>query len=490
MIVNWLLSLATALLLLLLFPRAGFSGFSLPVLAPLALTPLIVACARESRWRWRFALGYAAGVVYWLWLCSWVQDTLARYGGVGPGVAALLVFGVALVKGLQTGVFAALAGPLLRRWYAPPCVAALWVALEWTHPYTGLEWLNLGNAAGDMSVLLRLAPVTGVWGLSFLFALMSGVIAALILRKRFASFWLVAMAGLYLLPEIPEPARGEAHALVVQPNVDGETIWTQELLETTESQLRALSVSPVTRREAVDLIVWPEMPVPLYAGDMAFTNFVGSVTATARAGVLAGVVGRTERGAPLNSALLTGADGVEISRYDKVNLVPFGEYIPWPLAGLTKKISSEAGDFAPGSKVVVSKLGEHRIGTFICYESVFPGYVRQFVAGGAEVLFNLSNDGWYGTSAARYQHLKIVRMRAAELHRWIIRATNNGVSAAIDPAGRVVRDLPEYRQAAARMPFDYRSDLTVYARFGDWFVGFCGLLGVVGLGREFVGMRG
>ncbi|HXJ44370.1 MAG TPA: apolipoprotein N-acyltransferase, partial [Bryobacteraceae bacterium] len=387
------------------------------------------------------------------------------------------------------GAFAALTGPLLRRWYAPPCVAALWVVLEWTHPYTGLEWLNLGNAADDMSVLLRLAPVTGVWGLSFLFALMSSVIAALILRKRFVSFWLLALPGLYLIPEIPEPSRGETHALVVQPNLDGDTIWTQELLETTESQLRALSISPVTRREGVDVIVWPEMPVPFYANDTAFTNFVGSVTATAHAGVLAGVVGRTDHGAPLNSALLTGADGVTISRYDKVNLVPFGEYIPWPFAGLTKKISSEAGDFSAGSQVVVSKLDGHRIGTFICYESVFPSYVRRFAAGGAEVLFNLSNDGWFGTSAARYQHLRIVRMRAAELHRWIVRATNNGVSAAIDPAGRVVRELPEYRQASVRMPFGYRTDLTPYARFGDWFVGICSLVCVLGLGRESIWTR-
>jgi apolipoprotein N-acyltransferase len=163
-----------------------------------------------------------------------------------------------------------------------------------------------------------------------------------------------------------------------------------------------------------------------------------------------------------------------VSRYDKVNLVPFGEFVPWPFGLLTQKVSSEAGDFEAGHSVVLSTVGSHRIGTFICYESVFPSYIRRFAAGGAEALFNLSNDSWFGKSQARYQHLRIVRMRAAENRRWIVRATNNGISAAIDPAGRVVAALPEYREAAGGLRYDYRSDLTFYTRHGDWFVLLCG----------------
>jgi apolipoprotein N-acyltransferase len=367
----------------------------------------------------------------------------------------------------------------MKRWYAPPVLAAIWVALEWTHAYTGFEWLNLGNAGSDLSMLLRLAPITGVWGISFAFALMSGVIAHLFLRRRGASVWLLAFLGLYLLPDIPAPVRGDANAVLVQPNIDGDVLWTPELLETVESQLRTFSASPVTRASGADLIVWPEMPVPFYETDAAFRAFLASVSEQAKAPILTGVVGRTTKGAPLNSGLLTGLNGATISRYDKTHLVPFGEFVPWPFGGLTEKISSEAGDYAAGSGVVVSKLGTHRIGTFICYESVFPSYIRQFPAAGAEVLFNISNDGWFGTSPARYQHLRIVRMRAAEVQRWILRGTNNGVTAAIDPAGRIVRSLPEYRQAAARFSYAYRTNLTFYTRFGDWFVGFCWALGLI-----------
>src|SRR4029077_5098026 len=120
------------------------------------------------------------------------------------------------------------------------------------------------------------------------------------------------------------------------------------------------------------------------------------------------------------------------------------------------------GDFAAGNRVVVSALGSHREGVFICYESVFPGYIRKFAASGAQVLFNISNDSWFGKSAARYQHLQIVRMRAAENARWILRATDNGVTTVIDPAGRVVRTTQEYVELAARFQYRYRDGETFY----------------------------
>lgn len=486
MILNWLLSIASALLLLLLFPRPLWPSLSLPLLAPIALTPVLIACSREPRWKVRLLQGYVAGIIYWFCMCSWIQGTAAQYAGVSSVVAWLLLLLFSLAKALQLGVFAALAGRVLQKWYAPPTLAALWVALEWTHPYTGFEWLHLGNAGSDLSLLLRLAPVTGVWGLSFAFALMSAVIAFVILRRRGASLWLLALAGLYLLPDVPEPAVGNATAVVVQPNLDGDTIWTTELLEDTESQLRLFSTSPVTRASGSDIIVWPEMPIPFHVTDTAFRDFLTSVSATAHAPILTGAVARTDHGLPLNAALLTGLNGETISRYDKVHLVPFGEFVPRPFATITQKVSTEAGDFAAGSNPIVSKLGDHRIGTFICYESVFPSYVREFVAGGAQALFTLSNDAWFGTTPARYQHLRIVRMRAAEVRRWVVRATNNGVSAVIDPAGRVVKSLPEFRQAAARMPFAYRTDLTFYVRFGDWFVWCCWLLCALAFGGSWI----
>ncbi len=471
MILNTALAIVSALLLIALFPNYDYA-----MLAPLALTPLIIAAARESRWWYRFGLGYLAGVIYWFGLCNWIQWTLEHHAGVSAGTAWFLFALFCLAKALQTGLFAGLAGILPRRWWTPPAIAALWVALEYTHSWTGFEWLNLGNAASDMSFLLRLAPVAGVWGLSFAFALMSAVIATVILRRqRLASLWLLLLLIPALLPEIPRPERGRESAIVVQPNIDDETQWSPALLQRTEDEIQGLSISPVLAQgHAPNLIVWPEDPVPFYADDPGFVSFVSGVAKTAGADVLTGAIGRAPDKAPLNSALLVSATGV-VTRYDKVNLVPFGEFVPWPFGMITQKVSTEAGDFEPGHSIVISPLGTHRVGTFICYESVFPNYIRRFTAEGAEALFNLSNDSWFGKSQARYQHLRIVRMRAAENRRWIVRATNNGISAVIDPAGRLIEALPEYREAAARLPYSYRKDVTPYTRFGDWFVALCAL---------------
>jgi apolipoprotein N-acyltransferase len=217
------------------------------------------------------------------------------------------------------------------------------------------------------------------------------------------------------------------------------------------------------------------MPAPFEDTDLDFVGRVASVAKISHAAVLTGVIARAHDGAPLNSALLMGPEGVAISRYDKVNLVPFGEFVPWPFGLLTRKVSTEAGDFEAGNRAIVSAVGGHKIGTFICYESVFPSYIRRFAATGAEALFNISNDSWFGRSAARYQHLQIVRMRAAENARWILRATDNGITAVIDPAGRVVLTTQEYTELAARFQYRYRQDETLYTRYGDWFVALCAL---------------
>jgi len=233
------------------------------------------------------------------------------------------------------------------------------------------------------------------------------------------------------------------------------------------------------------IIVWPEVPAPFYYyEDPRFRAYVDDLARTTRAYFLLGIVAHTPQGAPLNSATLVSPAGVAVSRYDKVNLVPFGEFVPWPLGALANKVSTEVGDFAAGKRVVVSPVGAHKIGTFICYESVFPNFVRKFVNNGAEVLFNISNDGWFGKSAARYQHLSIVRMRAAENRRWILRSTNDGITATIDSAGRLRGALPLYTQATSYTGLNYITAKTFYTRFGDWFPLLCATIALACLVAE------
>ncbi|HYW47642.1 MAG TPA: apolipoprotein N-acyltransferase [Bryobacteraceae bacterium] len=483
---NWALALASAVLLVFTFPK-----FNVTMLAPVALTPMLVALLREPRPGRRFLLGWTSGIVYWFGVCYWIQFVLSFHGGVGDtgGWALFSLFAVA--KALHTGVFALLAGILMRRWWAIPAVAALWVAVEVTHGPLGFAWLALGNAGIGMSIPLRLAPFTGVYGLSFVFVMLSTALALPFLgRPRRELLWLAALPLLLLLPDMPPAERGHDTAILLQPDISETQEWTSASVDYMQRRqvaltLRAALADPET---PPSIVVWPEVPAPLYYyDDRRFRGYVDSLARTIRAHVLLGVVSHAPDGAPLNSATLVSPEGVPVSRYDKVNLVPFGEFVPWPLGALTRKISTEAGDFAAGTRVVVSPVNGHKIGAFICYESVFPNFVRKFADGGAEVLFNISNDGWFGRSAARQQHLEIVRMRAAENRRWILRSTNDGITATIDSAGRLRGTLPLYVEAASHSGFTYISSRTVYTRFGDWFPALCAVLALLCLvgGRLF-----
>ena len=476
---NWLLALASAALLILTFPK-----FSVAWFAPAALAPLLVAMAREPRWPRRFLLGWSAGVAYWFGICYWIQFVLSFHGGLGnaAGWAVFLLFAVA--KALHMGVFGALAGVLMRRWWAAPSVAALWVAVEATHGPLGFAWLALGNAGIDMGIPMRLAPFTGVYGISFLFALMSAALGLAALRRpRVELLWLAPVLLLALLPPLPPAERGHETALLLQPGISETEPWTAASIDAMKRRQVMLSLRGALSEpgQPPSIIVWPEVPAPLYYfEDPVLRGYVDSLARASRAYVLLGIVAHTPQGAPLNSAALVSPEGRPVSRYDKVNLVPFGEFVPWPL-GFANKISTEIGDFAAGRRVVVSPVANHKIGTFICYESVFPGFVRKFVAGGAEVLFNISNDGWFGRSAAREQHLTMVRMRAAENRRWILRSTNDGITATIDSAGRLRGTLPRYTEAASYTGFSYIQAQTVYTRFGDWFPLLCAMAAVLGL---------
>jgi len=472
---NWLLALLTSVLLTLSFPR-----FDWPWLMPVALTPLLLAAAREPRPLWRLLCGWLAGAGTLFGVTDWIRFVVSFHGGLGAlgGWATFILF--CFAKGFYFGVFAWLAGPVLRLRWAAPAIAALWVGVDITLGSLLFQWVTLGNAASDMSIPLRLAPYTGVHGLSFVFMLMSTALALVVLRRpRWQLAWLLLLPLLILLPSLPEPEAAGAGAIALQPNIDESREWTQESLERSERELALLSMRAALNARS-DLLIWPELPAPFYYyDDPEFRQVAAGLASATRTAFLFGTVAHTSQGAPLNSALLLSPAGEPVARYDKIHLVPFGEYVPWPF-GFFNKITKEVGDFAPGTSVATPPLGGHKIGTFICYESAFPTLARRFVQNGAEVLFNLSNDGYFGRSAsAREQHLLVVRMRAAENARWIVRATNDGVTASVDPAGRVIKRLPSFVETAADMPYSYRQGQTFYTRHGDWFGWSCVAVGLI-----------
>jgi apolipoprotein N-acyltransferase len=462
------LSLLTGILLRLVFP-----SYDLYWLAPVALTPLLVAVAKEPSGKLRFLYGWLGGIVYWFALCDWIQFVLEVHGGMGrwPSWGSFLLF--SLLKAIHLGVFAWLAGPLMWRIYSIPAIAALWVGLERTHGTFGFAWLALGNAGINMSLPLRLAPIVGVYGLSFVFAMISVAVACVILRYPRKHLWpLAALLVLYALPKVPRNIQPKQRVLTIQPNIDTEEVWTPDSATGIERRLELIS-----NALPASLVVWPELPAPFYYYDDPEFRDVAETIAKKHGYFLFGTVAYTHDRRPMNSAVLLGPDGGEIGRYDKVNLVPFGEFVP-PLFGFVNRISPETGDFVPGKEVKVMSAPPNKLGVFICYESAFPDFVRQFAKRGATVFFNLSNDGYFGRSAAREQHLLLVRMRAVENRRFIIRSTNDGFTTAIGPAGQVLQALPPYRQVAALLPFDSITETTSYSRHGDWFAWLSLLIGV------------
>ena len=480
-LVNFSLALLSAALLVFVFPNWMLPSRGLSWLAPIALTPLLIALAREPRPLWRFLLGEFAGIVYWFGICYWIQFVLEVHGAMGRwgGWATFLLF--AVTKAIHLGVFALFTAVLLETRWAIPAIAALWTGIERTHSTFGFAWLALGNAGIDMPLPLRLAPFTGVYGISFLFALTAATVAMIILRRgRRPVYWLAIVPALLILPDLPALQRGTQTALMVQPNAPEKDDWTLQ----ESAHLRDLLINytmDAARQSGAGLIIWPEVPAPLYYyDDPTFREEAAMLARNTQAYFLFGTVAWTPEHNPLNSAVLLKPDANVEGRYDKINLVPFGEYTP-KFFSWVNRITQEISDFVPGNRIVSFPVGDHRLGTFICYEAVFPHEVRQFTKAGAQLLVNISNDGYFGHSSAREQHLEIARMRAVENRRWLLRATNDGITAVIDPAGRVILRLPMFQLASARASYQYQDGLTFYTSLGDWFAWGCLIAAAVAL---------
>jgi apolipoprotein N-acyltransferase len=478
------LALLSGALQVLIFPH-----FSFPYMAVFAIVPLLLATAEEPRASRRFLLGWMAGCVFWGGSCYWIYAVMHDYADLsGPAAAAIFV-GFFLAKGLHMGVFATLAGPAMRRPWALAGVAALWVAIEGTHQYLGFTWLQLGNAAASMEVVARLAPFAGVYGPSFVLAAINVGLALLIMRRpRLHWAGLALLPALFLLPKLPDGETGDRYARLVQPAVNPNSIidgWTP-----TENQAHLRMMEELSTGGDVkpDLLIWPEYSVPLYYFDVAgWPDFMAQIAQAVDAPLIFNAIAFKEIDGvrrPLNSALTLDASGELVGRYAKMHLVPFGEFVPWPFSAFIDKITLQSGDFTPGDESAVSKINGHQVGVYICYENAFASGVRQFTANGAEVLVNISNDGWYGATAARYQHLLLARMRAIENQRWILRATADGITTSINRAGQITQPLPSFEPGAVTAGFSYSAELSFYARWGDWFWWLCAAISMTLLQRK------
>jgi len=297
-------------------------------------------------------------------------------------------------------------------------------------------------------------------------------------------------------------ATADRAALLVQQNLPVSANWTPAYFQQTLTDLTDLSEkSANTPASKLGLIVWPESPAPFFTNDARFRDAVSDMARQTGAWIVAGSIGVTPPTgggnaashpnpaadtSVFNSASLVNPTGDWIARYDKVHLVPFGEYLPFPsLFAFAGGLTKEVGEFEHGTSRKPLNAGGTQLGVFICYESVFPDDVRQFAVNGAQVFVNISNDGWYGDSGAYAQHLNQTRMRAIENNRWLLSATDTGVTASLDPWGRVVARIPRKERATLVAPYALTSVTTFYTRHGDWFAYGCAIISIGALIARF-----
>lgn len=480
------------------YPRAYvlalLSGALLPLaFAPYGVIPLAVVCPALLFYLWTHAtakqaiyLGYSFGLGFFGLGVSWVAVSMLRFGNVAMPVAALLTLLFALIL----SSYIALAGYLLRRYFTGIGVGrqllvlmpALWVLAEWLRAwlFTGFPWLNLGYSQTD-GPLAGLAPIVGVFGLSYLLALAAGVLVwALQLPRR--QRWIVMAGGIgvtLLCWPLQAIEWGEAFgeplkASLIQGNIAQDQKWLP--------QNRKASIDLYVRLTRAnwdsDIIVWPETALPAYFHQSTeFLNELGQEAKSSGAHVLLGLAVLDQNGANhyYNSMVLVGEP---FQFYHKRHLVPFGEFLPFKawLGELIRFMDIPMADFSSGgAKQPLMQAGPYAIGMSICYEDAFGEEVIEGLPE-AKLLVNVSNDAWFGDSFAPHQHLQMARMRSMETRRPMLRATNNGISAIIDHHGVVTKTSPQFTTHVLTGVVQPRSGSTPYVIWGNYPVVVLALL--------------
>ncbi len=510
----WALALLSAILQILPFSIAGPVPLWRRIFCWFCLVPLLSALlalnrnGKSLRVYHAALLAYFSGVLWYAGNCYWIYRTMHLYGNI----PSLPSFGILILFSLYLGLYPALFGTLVATLHAKYsrnlvllAVPFLWVAVELARArITGFPWDLLGYTQVDNLVLTRLAPWTGVMGISFVIAAVNALwlIRPFSTRRKYvpaAAAFLLAAIATFAAAHRPkyflEATEGVATLLQENLAVGAEAIGNKETKQDMLASFSQLSLHPVTTlspAQPSQMIIWPEAPADFIDTDPLLRQSIGDLARQANAAVIVNDVTvasyKGNRPQLYNSASFFLPDGTYAGRYDKMHLVPFGEYTPY------KPLFFFVGDllddllFIPGSHRSVFPVADKKYGVFICYESIFGDELRHFALNGAQVLVNISDDGWYGDTSAPWEHLDMARMRAIENHRWVLRATNTGITAAIDPFGRITATIPRHVRTSVQIRFGYESDLTFYSRYGDWFAWFCALaialLLLLGLARK------
>lgn len=494
-------AIVSAVLLIFSFP-----DFDLWPLAWVGLIPLLLVVARRPEPWPAFFAGWLFGAFFFYGSCYWLTYSMIHFGGLPTWLAYAMLVPGAMLLGLFPAAFAMLLARAIRNWglnamsIAPFC----WAALEWARlECTGQLWNSIGYSQAYHPLLIGSARLGGVYAVGFLVVSVNSALAFALLKHNLKALLIVAgtlsLVAFVILFDAQSrmldgrvPARGDALVIAIQPNVPMDLVKSvEDLGKLTDShfKLSEVALQNVPQDGRPRLVIWPESPMYFtYGTDLQLRERIAAFARLHKTSLLLNSQEVAPNDGIYNSALLINEQGSMVAQYDKIRLLPFGEYVPlhrWlPGAGF---INAIVGDFTAGTHYRQMQVGRVRTGVFICIESAYPSIARRFTNEDADVLINISNDGYLGPTAVMRQHLANAVFRAVENGRPILRVTNTGITAYITPSGEVRDATSAFRQDVriweiARVP----RDQTFYAAHGDLFVVGCAAISLLVLALSFI----
>jgi apolipoprotein N-acyltransferase len=504
---RWEVALAagSAILLILAFPNFEFWW-----LAWIGLVPLLFAVATTSRNRIAFVLGLIWGTIFFYGTCWWLTYPMIHYGGV----SAWLAYPLLLLPVVFVSVFSALAclclSLVIKRFGVAMIFFApiVWVAFDWLRgAVTGFDWNALGYSQAFHPTLIQFAAIGGISASTWLLVTVNAAVtfAALqpVRRSLITAALVLAVLAVIVLTsrrriQFDDPLRDPSREMLVvgiQPNVPMSEMETAGYGELLKRHLQ-LSLEAFSHERPPEpqhrLVIWPESPMNFsYSRDPQLQNTIANFAQTHHTSVLLNSLEPAANGGSYNSAVLVNEQGQKVAQYDKIRLMPFGEYVPLPrwLPG-SGSVRGIVGEFTPGSSYTLMPLGALRAGVFICIEAAHPEIARRFTNEGADVLINISNDGYLGPTAVMRQHLANAVFRAVENDRDIIRVTNSGISAYISSNGAVSDTTAPFQEAVRTWTISNGGPgSTFYSRHGDLFAYGCALITLGFISATFMTRR-
>ncbi len=497
-------SLLSGILLILSFPNFDFE-----FLAWFALVPLFYAIAGKTLWN-SFKLGFLTGFVSFLGILYWIVVAVHTYGNV-PMIPSLLI--LLLLVGylsLFIGAFTFLYRwiQIGLGWQTTLIAPLLWVSLEYLRSFflTGFPWASLAYSQYVNLPFIQMAEITGIYGLSFVILLVNATLYTALLQWSKKSFPLreVAITILLLLSFLiygywrmetveRQVIQNPSFKIgLVQGNIDQSVKWNPTFQQETMKIYERLSLKVAEKKP--DLIIWPETATPFFFQDAKeFRPLVFDIAKTTGAFLLFGTPSyriEMEKVDHYNSALLISPRGEVIGKYDKIHLVPYGEYVPFGEYISLGSLGEGIGNFKPGKKIFNFTLPQGKFGVLICFEIIFPDLCRKFVKEGANFLVTITNDAWFGRTSAPRQHLTMAPFRAIENRVFIARAANTGITALIDPVGRIVKQGGLFTEEAIYGTISLSREKTFYTMYGDVFAWVCSVLCLVMIGYAYLQKRG